>query len=460
MPRPTLARMTMLRLALSGLRHRAGGFLATFLATALGATILMAFASMLDTAAGPGVDAASADTLATMTAVAGGWCLLIVVFAVASTLTLSVRQRVEEMALLRSVGATPAQVRRMVVGEATTVAVVAAMAAVAPALLLGRWVFALLRDTGQVAPQVAYRFGPVALGMGLGVTVLGATLAALLTARRAARMRADEALLAAASGGGRMSRRRLVAAVLFLTAGTGCAVVTATVMRGRGMDAMQTAGQASIWAAIGLALLAPALLRGAVAVLAGPVRALGGVSGELTVANVRRGAGHLAGAAMPIILFTGISTATIVMQRIEDRASAGSVAPDVERSIETLNYVVVAMIALFAAIMLVNTVVAATAHRRREFGQQRLAGSTPGQVLAMVALEGLVLAATGVVAGSVASLFTVVPYSIARTGSVLADTGVAVHTGVATVAVLLSLAAGLGTAHRALRVPAVAAVAA
>ena len=42
----------------------------------------------------------------------------------------------------------------------------------------------------------------------------------------------------------------------------------------------------------------------------------------------------------------------------------------------------------------------------------------------------------------------------------LADTGVAVHTGVATVAVLLSLAAGLGTAHRALRVPAVAAVAA
>ena len=46
--------MTMTRLALSGLRHRAGAFVATFLSAAFGAAILMTFASLLDTAGGPG----------------------------------------------------------------------------------------------------------------------------------------------------------------------------------------------------------------------------------------------------------------------------------------------------------------------------------------------------------------------------------------------------------------------
>ena len=48
--------MTMTRLALSGLRHRTGAFVATFLSAALGAAILMTFASLIDTAAGAGVD--------------------------------------------------------------------------------------------------------------------------------------------------------------------------------------------------------------------------------------------------------------------------------------------------------------------------------------------------------------------------------------------------------------------
>jgi hypothetical protein len=66
-----------------------------------------------------------------------------------------------------------------------------------------------------------------------------------------------------------------------------------------------------------------------------------------------------------------------------------------ERSIETLNFVVVGMIAVFAAIMPVNTLVAATIQRRREFGRHRLVGSTPPQVLGMVSVEGAVLTAVG-----------------------------------------------------------------
>jgi putative ABC transport system permease protein len=103
----------MLRLALATLRYRTGGFAATFVAVFLGATILMGFAALLDTALG--VTGESRKTLITIASVVGGWGLILVVYAVASTLTLSVRQRGAEMALLKNVGATPAQIGRALI---------------------------------------------------------------------------------------------------------------------------------------------------------------------------------------------------------------------------------------------------------------------------------------------------------------------------------------------------------
>jgi FtsX-like permease family len=451
--------MTMLSLALRSVRHRAGGFVASFVSIFLGATILMAFASMLDTAAGGGrVSAADEETLTTIAAVVGGWGLIIVVFAVASTLTVSVRQRAAEMALLKSIGATRAQIGRLIVGEAAAIALGGALAAILPAVLVGALLLELLQSTDQISGAVDYRFGAVALVMGLGITFLAATLAAFVAARRAGRMRAREAMVAAAVEQPRMSWKRIVAAVFFLVAGVSNAAVTATVFNGEGIDAMQTGGQASIFFSIGLALLAPALVRVVTVRLAGPLERRGGLSGYLTALNLRQRGHQMASVLMPTILFTGIATGTLYMQSIENAATAVKTAE--EKSVETLNFVVVGMIALFAAIMLVNMLVAATTYRRREFGQQRLAGSTPRQVLAMVSAEGLVLASTGVLFGSVASIFTVVPYSIARTQTVLPDATVAIYLAVVAAAAVLTLASSVGAARRAIRVPAIEAVAA
>ncbi|WP_161952629.1 hypothetical protein [Actinoplanes sp. TFC3] len=49
----------------------------------------MAFASLLDTAAG--ADAANAESLSTTALVAGGWCLVVVVFATVGTIRRSLR---------------------------------------------------------------------------------------------------------------------------------------------------------------------------------------------------------------------------------------------------------------------------------------------------------------------------------------------------------------------------------
>jgi putative ABC transport system permease protein len=437
----------MIAVALRSLRHRPGGFVATFLSAFLGATLLMTFAAMLDTAAD--TDPASAESLSTMASVGGGWCLIIVIFAVTSTLSLAVRRRGEQTALLRRLGATGPQLRRMIVGEAVGVALAASVAAVPVALVLGRLLLSLMQDTGQVAAGVGYAFGAIALGMGFGVTLLGSIIAAVATARRTAGPPGARAA---------RPRARRIAGVLLLLIGAVCGLLTATVMDGKGIDAMQTAGQAGIWASIGLALFAPELLRLVTAALAFPVRRAGGAAGELAVLGVRQRTQLLSGAVIPVAMFTGIATGTVYMQGIEDDAAAGTIQPDYAQDVQTLNYVVVGMITVFVAIMLVNNLVAATTHRRREFAQQRLAGSTRGQLLAMVSLEGLLVTAAGVLAGSVASLFTILPFGAARVDRVWPDASPVAFAVIVAVAVALTGVALVSTARRTVRGPAVAAL--
>ncbi|MFC7534864.1 FtsX-like permease family protein [Actinoplanes sp. GCM10030250] len=437
----------MIAVALRNLRHRPGGFVATFLSSFLGAALLMGFASLIDTAAG--ADAAGRESLTTTASVGGGWCLVIVAFAVTSTLSLAVRRRADQVALLRRIGATGPQLRRMIVGEAAAVALLASALAVPAGLLLGRVLLGLLQDTGQVAESVASTFGPVAVATGFGVTLAGSVVAGFAAARRTS-----------APPGATPPRpllRRLGAGV-FLLAGASCAALTATVMDGKGIDAMQTAGQAGIWAAIGLALLAPELLRLVTAVLGGPLRLLGRVAGELAVLGVHSRTRQLAGAVMPVLMFTGIATGTVYMQAVEDRASAGQVRPDYAQDVQTLNYVVVGMVTLFVAVMLVNTLIAATSARRREFAQQRLAGATRGQLIAMVGLEGVLVTVAGVIGGSVASLFTILPFGSARAGRLWPEETLSAYTMVVLIAVALTAAAMIGTARRTTRGPAVAAI--
>ena len=446
----------MISVALRNLRHRPGGFVATFLSAFLGATLLMAFASLLDTSRG--ADSASASSLATTAGVGGGWCLVIVAFAVTSTLSLAVRQRADQITVLHRVGATRRQLRRMIVGESAAVALIASAVAVPAGLALGRVLLQLLRNTGQAAESIDYAFGPIALTVGFGVTLLSALIAGIAAARRTTTPQGLGFSLGDPPSARRRPRARRLFAALFLLIGANCAVLTATLMDGKGIDAMQTAGQAGIWAAIGLALLAPELLRLVTAVLAVPVRAIGGVAGELALLTVHSRARQLASAVMPVLIFTGVATGTVYMQAIENKAAAGQVEPDYAQDIKTLNYVVVGMITLFVAIMLINTLIAATARRRQEFAQQRLAGATRGQLLAMVALEGLLVTVTGALGGTAAAMFTILPFGAARADRIWPESTPAAYLTILAIAVALTAAAMLGATRRTVRGPATAAV--
>ncbi|MFJ8938040.1 FtsX-like permease family protein [Streptomyces sp. NPDC102365] len=434
----------MLTLATRSVRQRPGRFTATLLSAFLGAAIIMTFNSMHDTAGAPGVDSVSSETLSTAAGVVGGYGTLLVFFAVASTLTVNVRQRSAEIELLRCSGATPAQLKRMVVGEAVAVALVGALLAIGPAMLGGRVLLDVFQDSGQVAESVDYAFGPIALYSGLDITVLAAAGAAFLAVRRATGGRSRS--------GGR-GRRVLVLGSLVLGA---LSIGTTFVLSPTDAALMAPPAYGAILLSVGLALLSPGLLRALLGRLP-----LTGPSGYPAVRGLRVRVAELPGVMVPLTLFIGMATATLYMQGVEnDAIHAAGVPKSVDaKNLETLNLTVVGIIVVFSCVMLVNSLYAATTYRRKEFGQQRLAGATPGQVLGMVGIESLILAVTGVVLGTGAALAGIVSFTTVRTDAALPERGLGIWLGVVAVAVAVTTGTSLVTAWRVLRTPAISAVA-
>ncbi|WSQ07338.1 FtsX-like permease family protein [Streptomyces sp. NBC_01231] len=432
----------MFMLAMRSIRKRPGRFLATLLSAFLGAAIIMTFNSLYDTAGQAGVDSVSAETLTTSASVVGGYGTLLVFFAVASTLTVNVRQRTAELELLRCSGATPAQLRRMVVGEAVAVALVGAVLAIGPAMLGGRALLGMFQDSGQVARSVDHSFGPVALMSGVDITLLAAAGAALLAVRRATRGHRR-----------RGGARRFLAYAALLTGAMGTLSTFAFSATDPALMAAPAYG--AILLSVGFALLSPRLLKGVLDRLP-----LTGASGWLAVRNLRRRADHLAGILMSLILFTAVATATLYMQAVEsDAIEASGLTKSVDaKNLETLNLTIVGIIVVFVCVMLVNSLYAATSYRGREFGQQRLAGATPGQVLGTVGVEGLILTVTGLFFGTVAALAGIIAFTVVRTDSVLPDRGLGIWLAVVSIAAAATLGTGLVTARRVLRTPAVGAV--
>ncbi|WP_219996351.1 FtsX-like permease family protein [Nocardioides humi] len=362
-------------LALRSLRHRPRAAVATFLAVLLGTLLIGSFATLAESSSA--ASGADSDTLVILGAVVGGWGAVIVLFSVASTVGITTTQRAGEIGLLRTIGATPRQARRLIARETGAIAVTAAVLGALLASVAGRALFALIRSGGLVSERTQYDAGPASVAGAALLVLLVSALAAAVAARRATRGPAG--VLVRESGGeqGRMRWWRVAIALLLIGYGVAMAVVTITVSA-HDEDpyaAMATSGSSSILVGVGLAVLAPVLLRWC----AGPVRLFAGTSAAAHLAsyNTARRAHLLAGVLAPVIVLTSAAVGTLLLVNIDRRTlPAGT---EDSATINLLNNVVVGMIALFAAIMVVNAFVATVAHRREELRRLWLLGATPAR---------------------------------------------------------------------------------
>lgn len=113
-----------------------------------------------------------------------GLALLIAVLGIVNTLALSIIERTREVGLLRAIGVSRAQLRRMVTLESVVIAVLGAVLGVVMGIGFGVALMHSLRDQGLQVIDV-----PVGqLAMFLAASLVIGVLAALLPARRAARL--------------------------------------------------------------------------------------------------------------------------------------------------------------------------------------------------------------------------------------------------------------------------------
>ncbi|MFA4929766.1 MAG: FtsX-like permease family protein, partial [Patulibacter sp.] len=110
-----------------------------------------------------------------------GLSVIVALFGIVNTLTLSIKERGREIGLLRAVGATQGQVRRMVLLEAAITALLGAGLGAVLGFVLGAGVVATL-DGVTISVPVGRILLLVLVAVGLGV------LAAVRPARRAARL--------------------------------------------------------------------------------------------------------------------------------------------------------------------------------------------------------------------------------------------------------------------------------
>jgi putative ABC transport system permease protein len=121
-----------------------------------------------------------------------GLSILIALFGITNTLSLSVLERVRELGLLRAVGATRRQVRSIVRWESVLIAVLGAVFGITVGSVFGWMSVQALADQG--VSTFAFPVGQIALAV-LAAAIAG-TLAAVMPARRAARVDVLRALAA------------------------------------------------------------------------------------------------------------------------------------------------------------------------------------------------------------------------------------------------------------------------
>ncbi|MEU0056012.1 FtsX-like permease family protein [Streptomyces sp. NPDC006334] len=174
--------------------------------------------------ADPGRDAEALTALNALFGTAGGVTAFVSVFVVASTFAFAVERRRREFGLLRTAGATPAQVRRTVLAEALAVGVLASATGCALGAYGAPWLGEAVVD-GGLAPRWYTIGGAVwpyhlAFWTGLVVAVAGAVAASW----RAGRTAPAQALREAAADGRALTRgRRLCGTALLLAAGAAAA---------------------------------------------------------------------------------------------------------------------------------------------------------------------------------------------------------------------------------------------
>ena len=242
----------------------------------------------------------------------------VAIFVVSSAFALSVQQRHREIALLRAVGATPRQVRRMIAVEALVIAVAGTILGSVLGFGMAMVERALFARAGVLPGDLPLVVGWVPVAVGLAAAVVTTQLASFVSGRRAARVRPVDALREAAVEKRLISPLRAVAGFIALLVGLAVFLSTVQNLSGGGGSDAPAAGLVWMLAAT---LLGPILALPFVWAIGRPLAAVSPGPGLLARASSRANLRHLVSVATPLMLVVSLACALLVSRATVERAT-------------------------------------------------------------------------------------------------------------------------------------------
>lgn len=333
-----------------------------------------------------------------VTAVFLGSAIYLSILIVGVTMNLAIQQQLEDVALVRVVGASPGQVRRAVALQVAAVSVPASVLGWALAVPAGAaWISALrshdvLPAAARFAPQVAAL--PIALAIALPTSVVGALVAALRTSRTAPSVALTEAVTRRRPIG----RIRIVIGAVLIIGG---AVLSAVLSQVDPVTADDGTLFVMLAECIGVGMLAPLALGWIV----GSVRrvARDGVA-RLALDNLGTMARSLSGTLVPLVLAAAFTILKVAMHTTATRVGASDSAADA-----WTDYSGTAIYAAFAGVAALNCLVTVVVNRRGDLAAMQLLGADRRTLVRMTLVEAAIVTATAVVLAIGVAGITLVP---------------------------------------------------
>ena len=223
--------------------------------------------------------------------------MFVATFVIFNTFQIILSQRQREMALLRALGASTAQVLRSVVLESIVIGLIASLIGIGVGVLVAAGLKALLTAVGFPLAKGTLVLARHTITNGLIAGLLSTLVAAAVPAVRAARIAPIAALQDAVLEHRRPSRIRIVIGLLI--AG-GAAALVISGLRTSGNPAVYRVGIGAGLTVIALLLLNPLLLVPFTRAVGSPAR-LQGMTGQLAQENVVRSPRRNALTAFPLL---------------------------------------------------------------------------------------------------------------------------------------------------------------
>jgi putative ABC transport system permease protein len=232
-------------------------------------------------------------------------------FIINNVFSITIGQRLRELALMRAVGASGRQVRRMIVLEALVMSVIATLLGIVAGIGIARLLVNLFNAAGAGFPPTGTVLLPrtvvMAFVVGVGITVLSV----IVPARRASKV-PPVAAMRPELGFAAINARRLVAGVVTTVIGAGLLLVGLFAQPGGTIGLIAMAGGGGLLLFVGAASLSGTVATPVTRALGWPIARLFKVPGKLARDNAGRAPRRTAASAAALMIGVALVSAAAI----------------------------------------------------------------------------------------------------------------------------------------------------